>query len=178
MGPVVHPVLLANAILRAITMSTVVVKDASLDRARAEFSESTVTTRTFELLSEPDPDPVPLKKSPTQQYLDERRTSFGGTRMIYADYKDPVAQIFFEAYGMKEPLTFEAQSRYVLPPWVSYSNHVLRIDDPHRGQQSFSLDTTISNPLDVTLCPSMNTCRLPESLVKILVAQGYAFPLR
>ena len=178
MGPVAHPVLLANAILQAINrMSTVVVKDAALDRARAEFSESTVTTRTFGLLSQPDRDPVSLEKSSTQRYIDERRVFFGGTRMIYADYKDPVVQIFFEAYGMKEPLTFEERSRYVLPPWVSYSNHVLRIDDPHRGQQSFSLDATISSPLEVTMCPSMDTCRLPEGLVKSLMTQGYAFPL-
>jgi glycosyltransferase involved in cell wall biosynthesis len=77
MGPVVHPVLLANAILRAINrMSEVRVKDAALDRARAEFSESTVTTRTFEMLGRPGGRPVPLKKSPTQQYIDARRAFF------------------------------------------------------------------------------------------------------
>lgn len=178
MGPVVDPVLLANAILRAINrMSTVIVKDATLHRARAEFSESTVATRTFQMLSRTGGEPVSLKKSPTQRYIDERRDLFGGARKIYADYKDPVAQIFFEAYGMKEPLTFEEQSPYILPPWASYSDHVLRIFDPHRGHQSFSLDARISKPLDVTTCPSMNTCRLPESLVKSLVTQGYAFLL-
>lgn len=178
MGPVVDPVLLADAILRAINrMSTVVVKDAALDRARAEFSESNVTTRTFEMLSRPGGKPVSLKKSPTQRYLDERRAFFGGTRKIYANYEDPVAQIFFEAYGMKEPLSFREQSSYVLPAWTNYSNHVLRVDDPHRGHQSFSVDAHISKPVDVTLCPSMNTCRLPESLVKTLVLQGYAFLL-
>jgi len=178
MGPVVDPVMLANAILRATSrMSTVAVKDATLDGARAEFSESTVAMRTFELLSRSGGEPVSLKKSPIQRYIDERRAFFGGTRKIYADYKDPVAQIFFEAYGMKEPLIFDEQSRYVLPPWTSYSTDVLRIVDPHRGHQSFSLDAGISNPLDVTMCPSMKTCRLPESLVKTLVSQGYAFPL-
>lgn len=178
MGPVVNPVLLADAILRAINrMSTVVVKDATLDRARAEFSESNVTMRTLELLSRPGGKPVSLKKSATQRYLDERRAFFGGARKIYADYEDPVAQIFFEAYGMKEPLSFQEQSSYVLPPWTSYSDHILRVDDPHRGHQSFSVDAHISKPVDVTLCPSMNTCRLPESLVKRLVTQGYAFLL-
>ena len=178
MGPVVNPVLLATAILRAVNrMSTVIVNDAILDRARAEFSESTVITHTFELLSRPGGEPVSLKKSPTQRYIDERRALFGGTRKIYAGYQDPVAQIFFEAYGMKEPLTFQAHSPYVLPPWTSYSEHVLRVADPHRGHQSFSLDARISKLLDVTTCPSMNTCRLPESLVKNLVTQGYAFSL-
>lgn len=177
-GPVVDPVLLANAILRAINrMSTIVVKDCTLDRARAAFSESTVTTRTLEMLSRPGGKPVSLKKSPTQRHIDEQRALFGGTRKIYANYEDPVAQIFFEAYGMKAPLTFQEQSSYILPPWTSYANHVLRVDDPHRGHQSFSLDATISKPLDVTMCPSMNTCRLPESLVKSLVPQGYAFLL-
>jgi glycosyltransferase involved in cell wall biosynthesis len=178
MGPVVHPVLLANAILRAVDrMSTAHLDEATLDRARAEFSESTVTSHTLEMLSQPGGKPVPLKKSPTQRHIDERRAFFGGTRKIYADYKDPVAQIFFEAYGMEEPLTFDEQSSYVFPPWTSYSDHVLRVDDPHRGHQSFRVDARISTPLDVTLCPSMNTCRLPESLVKTLVTQGYAFSL-
>lgn len=178
MGPVVDPVLLANAILRAVnTMSAVVVKDAALHRARAEFSESSVTTRTFEILNQPGRQPVPLKKSPTQLYLDERRALFGGTRMIYANYADPVAQIFFEAYGMKEPLVFQEQSSYVLPPWTSCTNDVLRVDDPHRGHQSFSLDAGSPEPLDVAICPSMDGCRLPKSLVKTLVTQGYAFSL-
>ena len=178
MGPVVDPVLLANALLRAINrMSTVVVNDATLERARAEFSESNVTTRTFELLSRPSGKPVSLKKSPTQQYLDERRAFFGGTRKIYSDYADRVAQIFFEAYGMKEPLIFQEQASYVLPPWTSYSDNVLRIVDAHRGNQTFSVDPRTSEPRDVTMCPSMNTCRLPESLVKSLVTQGYAFSL-
>jgi glycosyltransferase involved in cell wall biosynthesis len=178
MGPVVDPVLLANAILRAINqLPAIAVKYASLERARAEFSESTVARRTFELLSLPGGESVPLKKSLTQRYIDERRALFGGTRRIYVDYKDPVAQIFFEAYGMKKPLTFDEESRYVLPPWASYSTHVLRIADPHRGNQSFSLGAGISKPLDVITCPAMNTCRLPESLVKSLVTQGYAFSL-
>ena len=178
MGPVVDPFLLAKAIRRAINrMSTVVIKDATLDRARAEFSESNVITRTVEMLSQPGGRPVSLKKSPTQRYIDKQRALFGGTRKIYANYEDPVAQIFFEAYGMKEPLTFREQSAYVLAPWTSYSNNVLRVVDPHRGHQSFSIAAKISKPLDVTMCPSMNTCRLPKSLVKLLVTQGYAFIL-
>jgi glycosyltransferase involved in cell wall biosynthesis len=178
MGPVVNPVLLANAILRAADrMSTVIVNDTALDLARTEFSESAVATRTLELLSRAGSEPVSLKKSPVARLIDERRALFGDTRKIFVDYKDPVVQLFFEAYGMKEPLTFHEQSSYVLPPWTSYSNHVLRIDDPHRGQQDFNVDARISKPVDVTMCPSMNTCRLPESLVKELVAQGYAFSL-
>lgn len=178
MGPVVDPVLLANAIVRAIgRMSTVAVPDASLDRARAEFSASTVTTRVLELLSQSVGKRVPLEKSPTQRHIDERRALFGGARKIFVNYEDPVAQVFFEAYGMKEPLTFQAQSSYVLAPWVSYTSDVLHVDDPHRGQRSFHLDTGISRMMDVTMCPSGDTCRLPEALVKSLVAQGYAFPL-
>lgn len=178
MGPVVSPVLLANAILRVIDrMSSVVVEDATLDRARAAFSDSTVTTRILEMLTRPGGRPVPLQKSPTQRYIDQRRALFGGSRKIFANYEDPVAQIFFEAYGMKEPLTFQEQSSYVLAPWTSYSDHVLHVVDPHRGRRSFSLDAEVSEPLDVTMCPSMNTCRLPKSLVKSLVTQGYAFLL-
>jgi glycosyltransferase involved in cell wall biosynthesis len=178
MGPVVDPVLMANAVLRAINrMSTANLDEATLDQARAAFLESTVTSHTLEMLSRPGGRPVSLEKSPTQRHIDERRAFFGGTRKIYADYADPVAHIFFEAYGMNEPLTFQEQSSYVLAPWTSYSNYVLRVDDPHRGHQSFSVDARISKPVDVTLCPSMNTCRLPESLVKTLVTQGYAFLL-
>lgn len=178
MGPVVHPVLLANAILRAAnTVRTSNLEEAALDRARAEFSEGAVTARTLEMLSRPGGRPVPLKKSPIQRHLDERRVVFGGKRKIYADYQDPAAQVFFEAYGMKEPLTFQEQSSYVLAPWTSYSDQVLRVDDPHRGPQSFKVDAPSSPPLDVTLSPSMNTCRLPEALVRTLVAQGYAFSL-
>lgn len=178
MGPVVDPVLLANAVLRAISRtSTANLDEATLDQARAAFLESTVTSRTLEMLSRPGGWPVPLEKSPTQRHIDERRAFFGGTRKIYADYADPVAHIFFEAYGMKEPLAFQEQASYVLAPWASYSNHVLRVDDPHRGYQSFSVDARISKPIDVKLCPSMNMCRLPERLVKTLVIQGYAFLL-
>jgi glycosyltransferase involved in cell wall biosynthesis len=178
MGPVVDPFLLANAILRAINrMSTVAVRDASLDQVRAEFSESRVTARTLEIFSRTGGKSVPLKRSTIQHDIDERRNLFGGTRKIYENYEDPIAQIFFEAYGMKEPLTFQEQSSYILPPWMSYSDNVLRIVDPHRGNQTFSLDARISKPLDVTMFPSMKTCRLPESLVKSLVVQGYAFLL-
>lgn len=176
MGPVVHPFLLANAILRAMNrMRTVVVKEATLERAREEFSVSAGTTRTFEMLSRAGGEPLPLEKSATQRYLDERRDFFGGTRRIYADYKDPAAQIFFEAYGMKEPLTLQEDSSCVLPPWTSYSRNLVRVVDPHRGHQTFSLDARVFNGLEVTMCPSMNVCRLPEGLVKSLVAQGSAF---
>ena len=78
---------------------------------------------------------------------------------------------------MTEPITFQKRSSYVLTPWTSYSDGVLRVDDPHRGQQSFPVGACTSEPLDVTLCPSMETCRLPERLVKTLVTQGYAFVL-
>jgi glycosyltransferase involved in cell wall biosynthesis len=178
LGPVVDPVPLANAVLRAINrMSTASVDEGALDQARATFSESTVISRTLEMLRRPERRPTPLEKSPTHRHIDERRAFFGGARKIYADYADPVANIFFEAYGMKEALTFQEQVSYVLAPWASYSGHVVRVDDPHRGHQSFSVDASISNPVDVKLCPSMNTCRLPESLVKTLVIQGYAFSL-
>lgn len=178
MGPVVDPVLLANAIVRAVgRMSTVVVPDAALDRARAEFSESAVTARVLELLGRPVGKRVPMEKSPTQRHIDERRALFGGARKIFVNYEDPLAQVFFEAYGMREPLTFQEQSSYVLAPWVSRSSQVLRVDDPHRGQRSFRLDARSAGPMDVTMCPSMDTCRLPGALVRTLVTQGYAFPL-
>jgi hypothetical protein len=159
-------------------MSSVVVEDAALERARAAFSESTVTARTLEMLIRPGGSPAPLQKSPTQRCIDERRAIFGGARKIFANYADPVAQTFFEAYGMKEPLTFQEQSSYILSPWTSYSDHVLHVVDPHRGCQSFSLGAEASKPVEVTMCPSLNTCRLAESLVKSLVAQGYAFCFR
>jgi glycosyltransferase involved in cell wall biosynthesis len=176
-GPVVDPVLLAKSMRRATSRISTNVDDAALTRARAAFSESEVTTRTAELLNHSSGKSVSLKKSPTLQLIHERRSLFGGMRKIYENYEDPVAQIFFEAYGMKEPLTFQEPSSYILPPWTSYSNHVLRVDDPHRGHQSFILDARISKPLEVTMCPSMKTCCLPESLVKSLVTQGYAFLL-
>ena len=177
-GPIVDPVLLANAILRAASRrSTAIVDEATLDRGRAAFSEGSVTTRTLELLSRPGGRPVPLERSPSLRYIDERRAYYGGADRIYSDYADPVLQIFYEAYGMKEPITFQERSSYVLPPWTSYSDGVLRVDDPHRGQQSFPVGAYTSEPLDVTLCPSMETCRLPERLVRTLVTQGYAFVL-
>jgi glycosyltransferase involved in cell wall biosynthesis len=178
MGPVIDPVMLADAILRSISrMLTIDVEDTTLQRGRAEFSVSKVATRTVELLNKPLGKPVSLKKSPTLQLIDQRRALFGGKRKIYESYEDPVAHIFFEAYGMREMLTFQEQSSYILPPWTSYSDQVLRIDDPHRGHQSFDLDADSSEPFDVKICPSMNTCCLPKSLVKNLLAQGYAFLL-
>src|SRR6185437_1839346 len=178
MGPVVHPILLANTILQSIgEMPRAVVKEAILDRARTEFSERTAIARALELLSRPDGDPVPLEKSPIQQYIEEKRTLSGGIRQIYSSYEDPVAQIFFEAYGMKEPLIFDERSSYILPPWAEYNGHSLRIVDPHRGNQFYRLDTGTSKQLDIIMCPSRETCCLPEDLVKSLVAQGYAFAL-
>jgi glycosyltransferase involved in cell wall biosynthesis len=177
-GPVVDPVSLANAILRARSKrSTVIVDEATLDRGRAAFSESSVMKLTIDLLSGPGGDPVLLEKSPSQRYIDERRAFYGGTRRIYSNYADPVLQVFYEAYGMKEPIIFQGRSSYVLPPWTSYSDNILRVDDPQRGHQTFHIDARIEKPLDVTLCPSMATCRLPQSLVKTLVIQGYAFVL-
>lgn len=178
MGPVVDPAALANAILWAIDrMPTMVVKADTLDRARAAFSVRTVTSRTLKILGGPGRRPVPLERSPTLRHIDEQRALFGGTRRIFTDYQDPLVHVFFDAYGMKEPFTFHESYSYVLPPWVSYSDHVLRVDDPHRGHQSFSIDAKISNPLGVTMCPSMDSCRLPESLVATLVTQGYTFLL-
>lgn len=178
MGPVVHPVTLASAILRSVDrMTTSIVDNATLGRAREEFSTSGVAKRTSEMLNQPYGDPAPLNKSPILRHLDERRAQFGGARRIYASYADPAAQIFFEAYGMKEPLTFDEQSSYVLAPWTSCSDRVLRIDDPHRGSQIFNLDAEIADPVDVATLPAMNTCCLPKNLVKTLVAQGYAFAI-
>jgi glycosyltransferase involved in cell wall biosynthesis len=179
MGPVVDPVRLADAVRRSIVRSaTVVVDDAALDRARAAFSRRTVTARTLALLDRTGGEPVPLRKSADQRHLDEQRIRFGGGRKIFVDYADPVAQLFFEAYGMTEPLVFDRRASYLLPPWVSCDGNVLRVDDPHRGPRSARLDTGTGEPLDVTACPSMETFRLPASLVDSLVTQGYAFPDR
>jgi glycosyltransferase involved in cell wall biosynthesis len=177
-GPIVDPVLLATAVLRAANRrSTAIVDQVALDRGRVAFSEGSVTTRTLDLLSRPGGKPLPLEKSPSLRYIDERRAYYGGAKRIYLDYADPVLQIFYEAYGMKEPITFQERSSYVLAPWTSYSDGVLRVDDPHRGQQSFPVGVSTSESPDVTLCPSMEMCRLPERLVKTLVTQGYAFVL-
>jgi glycosyltransferase involved in cell wall biosynthesis len=177
MGPVVDPGLLAGAILWAVKRA-VVVPDAALDRARAQFSISAVTRRTMDMLGRPDErHPVPLKKSTTQQNIDERRVLFGGTRKIFADYQDPDVHRFFEAYGMKEPIAFHPSSSYVLAPWTRYSKHVLSVVDPHRGNQRFAVDAGVANSMDVTMCPSRETLRLPVTLVETLVTQGYAFAL-
>ena len=177
-GPVVHPVSLAEAVVRAATRTgTVLVEEATLDRARQEFSESFAIVRTLGVLSRPEAEPVPLERSPAQRHIDERRAFYGGGRRIYADYKDPVAQLYFAAYGMKEPLTFQEESSYFLAPWTSYADNVLHVDDPHRGPQRFRADPGAAEPFEVTACPSMNTYRLPKSLVMDLVTQGYAFPL-
>jgi glycosyltransferase involved in cell wall biosynthesis len=178
MGPVIDPVMFANAILRSISrMLTIDVDGTALQRARAEFSVSKIATRTVELLNMPFGKPVPLKKSPILQLIDQRRALFGGKRKIYGSYEDPVAHIFFEAYGMKEMLNFQEQSSYILPPWTSHSHQVLRINDPHRGHQSFDLVPDSSEPFEVRICPSTNTCCLPKNLVKNLFARGYAFLL-
>lgn len=177
-GPVVDPVLLANAIRAAMDRtSTTVVDDAALDRARAAFSASAVTVRTLELLGRSRGAPMPLQKSSTQRHIDQQRVLFGGTRKIYRNYADPAAQPFFEAYGMKEPLTYRQRSSYILPPWTSVADGVLDVDDPHRGQQRHRIDRDRSRLVDVMTCTATEPCRLPENLVKMLVAQGYAFAL-
>lgn len=179
MGPVVDPGLLADAILRAVKRtSTVIVKETTLDRARSEFSISAVTRRTCEMLDQPSGKPsAPLIKSTTQLDIDKSRALFGGTRKIFADYKDPNVQVFFEAYGMKEPITFQKDHSYSLVPWTRFSDQVLHVIDPHRGNQNFTVDARATNSLDVTMCPSMEVFRLPVSVVETLVTQGYAFPL-
>jgi glycosyltransferase involved in cell wall biosynthesis len=177
MGPVVHPVSLANAIVESVDRKPTGADDAAIGRARAEFSEREVVARTIEMLGRPDGDPVPLKRSTTQEYLDERRARYGGTRKIYAGYEDPVARIFFEAYGMREPLAFDERSTYLLAPWVSYSAGLLLIADPHRGLRPVRLGPSNSKLLEVTTCPSKETWRLPEDVVRNLVAQGSAFAL-
>lgn len=175
LGPVVHPAALARAIMEALASMPTAVDDAALDQARAEFSERAAVARTIDMLSRPVGDPVPLKKSTTQEYLESRRARFGGTRKIYADYSDPVAQLFFEAYGMGEPLSFDGQATYVVAPWVSYSAGVLLIVDPHRGLRPVPLRASTSKSLEVTMCPSMETRRLPEDVVRNLVVEGSAF---
>ena len=163
-GPVVDPVLLADAILRVVgRRSTAVVDEVTLSRGRAAFSEESVTTRTLALLSRPGGRPAPLERSPSLSYIDDRRAYYGGVDRIYSDYADPVLQIFYEAYGMREPITFQEGLSYVLPPWTSYTDGVLCVDDPHRGQQRFPVGGYTCEPLDVTLCPSTQTCRLPRS---------------
>ena len=177
-GPVLDPVLLADAIGQALERAaTTVVKDADLDPARAEFSESAATSRALAMLGRPDDDPVPLKTSATQQRVDEQRARFGGKRRIYTDYEDPIGQLLFEAYGMEEPVVFDEQASYVLPPWVSHADQTVRVVDPHRGDQTFGVDAEATPASQVTLCPSMETRRLPQSLVRTLVLQGYAFSL-
>ncbi|WP_107501866.1 glycosyltransferase [Streptomyces cahuitamycinicus] len=178
MGPVVNPVSLAHAIQMAThRMRGITVDAAILHRARAEFSEKGVARRSHEILDRPTGGSAPLKKSSIQHEIDERRSLFGATRKIYTSYEDPIAQGFFEIYGMKEQIFFDKHADYTLAPWVSYSDNVLCIDDPHRGRQSFLVDARAAEPMDVAMCPSMDVCRLPESLVSALVAQGYAFPI-
>jgi glycosyltransferase involved in cell wall biosynthesis len=178
LGPVVHPVQLADAIVAAVeAASTTVVTDAAVELGRAEFSVGGAVKRAVEMLGRPDGDPVPLKKSPVQERIDEHRALYGGKRRIYADYEDPLAQIFFEAYGMADPLAFEEQASYVLPPWVSCSDQELQIIDPHRGNRTLAVDATASEQVEVVMCPSTNTRSLPAALVEALVAQGYAFSL-
>lgn len=177
MGPVVHPGLLASAILGATKGVASTVEDATLEAARAEFSEISVTARTVAALRLRGQLPAPLEISDTQHLIDERRALFGGGRKIYTAYDDPIAQIFFEAYGMREPLIFDEHSRYVLAPWVSCSGRTVLIDDPHRGQQTIESEASTSNHRDAVICPSMEMCRIPDDLLKKLVAQGYAFSL-
>ncbi|MFI9630180.1 glycosyltransferase [Streptomyces sp. NPDC052042] len=177
LGPVVDPGTLAGAILAAVGRSSAVVEEAALDRGRSAFSEAAVIVRTTDMLSRPDRAPVPLEKSPIQQRIDELRVEFGGKRKIYADYGDPIARVFFEAYGMEKPLRFDERSGYVLAPWVSCSDDVVNIADPHRGNRSYKADDRTSTPCDVMMTPSMKKHPLPESLVRELVAQGYAFSL-
>ncbi|HYO60772.1 MAG TPA: glycosyltransferase [Actinomycetota bacterium] len=178
MGPVVDPVLLANAIVHAADRaSAFVAPNADLDRAREAFSQSAAVALILEMLSRPDGEPVPLEKSGVLQRIDEQRASFGGSRKIYESYEDPLVHVFFEAYGMKDPLSFREESLYVLPPWVSVSADAVRIDDPHRGRRRLDIDTGTSQLVEVSLCPSMETCRLPKSLVADLATSGYAFVL-
>jgi glycosyltransferase involved in cell wall biosynthesis len=178
MGPVVEPVSLADAIGRALDRAHPTVPDeAELDRARAAFTPRAAFTRALELLGGTGGEPVPLEKSSHQRHLDARRARFGGGRRIFEGYEDPATRVFFEAYGMKEPLTFDKHASYVLTPWVSCSDGVLRVDDPHRGRRRFRVDAGIAEPVAVTACPPTDTWHLPASLVESLVTQGYAFVL-
>ncbi|MFD6874600.1 MULTISPECIES: glycosyltransferase [unclassified Streptomyces] len=178
LGPVVHPGALAEALTAAVRRSTTVVDEAALDRGRAAFSERAVAERTLAMLGRPDHASVPLEKSPVQADIDKRRVRFGGARKIYADYADPIARIFFEAYGMGESLRFDAGADYALAPWVSCSDGLVSVADPHRGHRSFPVAADASTPCDVLIVPSLKTHPLPEGLVRELVDHGYAFSTR
>ncbi|MEU6483256.1 hypothetical protein [Streptomyces sp. NPDC046887] len=134
--------------------------------------------RTLDMLGRPDRAPVPLEKSPVQADIDKRRVRFGGARKMYADYADPIARIFFEAYGMAEPLRFDAGADYTLAPWVSCSDGLVSVADPHRGHRSFPVAPDASTPCDVLMVPSLKTHPLPEGLVRELVDQGHTFSTR
>jgi len=178
MGPVVDPVSLADAIGRALDRASATVpNEADLDRARAAFTQCAAFTQALELLGGAGGEPVPLEKSPHQRHLDGQRTRFGGGRRIFEGYDDPATRVFFEAYGMKEPLTFDRHASYVLTPWTSYSDGVIRVDDPHRGRRRYRVGTDITEQVAVTACPSMDTWHLPTSLIESLVTQGDAFAL-
>jgi glycosyltransferase involved in cell wall biosynthesis len=178
LGPVVQPVLLVNAIREAITSSTGYILDyPALSRARAAYSVAAVTASTLEMLDRPLGEVVRLDKSRLQIDIDQRRFHYGGARRMFRGYADTNARAFFEAYGMNEPLRFVKASSYLLAPWVSISSDLVKVLDPHRGDQTISLDGGMSDTLEVLSCPSQDRAELPEELVRTLVGQGYAFPL-
>ena len=177
-GPVIDPVALARALARALPGGgSFRVDRAGLSRARAAFSEAGVAARTRAALSGIAAPPVPLKRSAVLHTIDRQRARFGGARRIYDGYDDPAAQVFFQAYGMAEPLDFDPTRRYFLPPWVRCSDQMLHIDDPHRGPQRLPCGSGQPPACEVVLCPAMTRQALPRGLVETLAQQGYAFPL-
>ena len=174
-GPAVDPGRLADALLRAVDRDAGVTQ-TEVDEARSAYSEAQSAQRLRGLLFPPGPSRSRLEPSAALLRIRQNRATFGGTRKIYDGYHDPLAHEFFEAYGMGEPLGFDADSGYFLPPWVTVSAGAVSIDDPHRGR--CTLEPAREEPaVDVVVCPSMATERLSLQTLRELVAMGYAFVL-
>ncbi|GGK43368.1 hypothetical protein GCM10010124_40170 [Pilimelia terevasa] len=176
MGPVADPVEFARAILYAVDrLPGFLVPEADLERARAAFTQSASAERILHLQYGPSGRTALLNMSSAMRQIRQRRMALDNRRKIYEGYHDPLVQPFFEAYGMKEPIVFDERCRYFLPPWITLTADALQIDDPHRGRHMLELRGPGATSRDVALCPTLESCHLPGTLIEDLVLKGYAF---
>ncbi len=95
------------------------------------YSEIWTETQSHEII-------LPISVSETLENILSRREKYlgqsydGGGSQIFEDYRDPLLQIFYSAYGQKGTQTKAEGFKRV--PWLNESAENFHIDDPHRGR--------------------------------------------
>ncbi|HAR43984.1 MAG TPA: hypothetical protein DCS07_15340 [Bdellovibrionales bacterium] len=136
-GPFIHPeelsALISEASKKARTGSF---------QLPANYTPSAISEALLKIALEPKAKSAPLQATDTSRALLANRKHYlnDSPKMskIFASYEDPLAKLFFRAYGMIPKPATTAPSPLALVPWAQRENGEITIVDPHRGNFSFS----------------------------------------